>query len=85
MFYIIKSGSVRFFDKGITTTKNAKNTLAHITKVEGEWFGTEAFVCGAYSSMTHMDLLDRSLRGDASVGNGFSAVADKGGVEVVCG
>ena len=36
MFYLIKSGSVRLFDKKIVTTKKEKITSAHITKVEGE-------------------------------------------------
>ena len=38
---------------------------------------------GAYSSMTHH--INRSLHRESRVGNGFCAIANQGGVEVVCG
>ena len=58
-FYVIKQGRIRFDDyrvfkqekeKGIKKDAQAKES--HMTKVEGEWFGFESFVCGSYAAMT---------------------------------
>ena len=58
-FYVIKQGRIRFDDyrvfkqeKGKSNKKDPQAKESHMTKVEGEWFGFESFVCGSYATMT---------------------------------
>lgn len=85
-FYVIKQGRIKFEDyrlysQGKSNGKKQGGPLAkesHLTKVEGEWFGFESFVCGAYATMTQEQLLQASLdreHGSQAVGNGFRATA----------
>ena len=59
MFYVIKSGRVRFEDNRLFAEKLLAEQVrpgsgveTSLIKVEGEWFGFESFLCGPYATMT---------------------------------
>ena len=61
MFYVIKQGRVRFEDQRLTDASYAEGRDTSIIKVEGEWFGYEAFICGPYANMDQRELLLLSI------------------------
>lgn len=86
MFYVIKQGRVRFEDQRLLDESYAEGHAGRdtsIIKVEGEWFGYEAFICGPYANMDQRELLLLSIQGNSAIGNGFKATAMER-VELVC-